>query len=111
MRERGISSGTDYGASPHQRLLNRIDWREHRKSRFGCGTRHIPTGDVENPADHVMHSERYSVSNETWEACQTAERVVAVGTTSVRTRIGCQESTGRTELFLRRGSEFKIVDQ
>ena len=39
---------------------------------------------VDNPADHVMHSERYSVSNETWEACQTAKRVVAVGTTTVR---------------------------
>ncbi len=67
---------------------------------------------VENPADHVMHSERYSVSNETWEACQTAERVVAVGTTTVRALESAARGplTGRTELFLRRGSEFKIVD-
>ena len=67
---------------------------------------------VDNPADHVMHSERYSVSNETWEACQTAKRVVAVGTTTVRALESAARGplAGRTDLFLRRGSQFKIVD-
>ena len=67
---------------------------------------------VDNPADHVMHSERYSVSNKTWEACQTAKRVVAVGTTTVRALESAARGplAGRTDLFLRRGSQFKIVD-
>jgi S-adenosylmethionine:tRNA ribosyltransferase-isomerase len=67
----------------------------------GLGTfRPIAADDVEA---HVMHAERYRVPAETLEACATASRVVAVGTTSVRalesaTRTGRLE--GSTELFL-----------
>lgn len=67
---------------------------------------------VEDPSDHVMHTEHYSVPPATWEACQAARRVVAVGTTTVRSlesasRFGL---SGRTDLFLRRGSAFEVVD-
>ncbi|MDG2111792.1 MAG: tRNA preQ1(34) S-adenosylmethionine ribosyltransferase-isomerase QueA [Actinomycetota bacterium] len=67
---------------------------------------------VDDPEQHVMHSERYSVPQATWDACRVAERVVAVGTTTVRSlesaaRFGL---SGRTELFLRRGSSFDLVD-
>ena len=67
---------------------------------------------VDDPDDHVMHSERYSVPEATWQACLAADRVVAVGTTTVRSlesaaRFGL---TGRTDLFLRRGSTFEVVD-
>ena len=67
---------------------------------------------VENPSDHVMHSESYRVSEKTWEACQTAKRVVAVGTTTVRALESAARGPleGRTDLFLRRGSKFEIVD-
>lgn len=67
---------------------------------------------VKNPADHVMHSERYNVSETTWQACQSARRVVAVGTTTVRALESAARGSlaGRTELFLRRGSQFQIVD-
>ena len=39
---------------------------------------------VENLAEHRMHSERFSVSEETASACNAAKRIVAVGTTSAR---------------------------
>jgi len=67
---------------------------------------------VDDSDDHEMHSERYEVPEATWEACQRADRVVAVGTTTVRAlesaaRFGL---SGRTDLFLQRGSTFDVVD-
>jgi S-adenosylmethionine:tRNA ribosyltransferase-isomerase len=66
-----------------------------------------------DPQRHRMHSERYRVPDATWSACARAERVVAVGTTTVRAlesvaATGRRE--GRTELFLHRGREFQVVD-
>ncbi len=63
--------------------------------------------------DHDMHSERYEVSDETWEACTNAERVVAVGTTVVRTLesvAATGELSGRTDLFIRPPYEFQVID-
>ena len=60
-----------------------------------------------------MHGERYRVPASTWEACHAAERVVAVGTTTVRALESAARSgdlEGRTELFLHRGSTFAVVD-
>ena len=67
---------------------------------------------VDDPADHIMHSESYEVDESTREACQTARRVVAIGTTTVRALESAARGTlsGRTDLFLRRGSEFEVVD-
>jgi S-adenosylmethionine:tRNA ribosyltransferase-isomerase len=68
---------------------------------------------AEDPLDHRMHSERYRVPAPTWEACQAARRVVAVGTTSVRALESAAASgrlDGRTELFLHRGAPFRVVD-
>jgi S-adenosylmethionine:tRNA ribosyltransferase-isomerase len=70
----------------------------------------IRTDDVE---DHVVHRERYTVPAATVAAVEAAERVVAVGTTVVRT-LETWAATGRTEgttdLFIRRGHEFAKVD-
>jgi len=68
---------------------------------------------VDDPADHVMHGERYTIPEETIEACERAERVVAVGTTAVRALesaaiAGTRE--GVTELFIRRGHHWRVVD-
>jgi S-adenosylmethionine:tRNA ribosyltransferase-isomerase len=62
--------------------------------------------------DHVMHGERYDVPPETMAACQRARRVVAVGTTTVRALESAAhgELSGRTELFIRPGYEFSVVD-
>jgi S-adenosylmethionine:tRNA ribosyltransferase-isomerase len=81
----------------------------------GPGTfKPIKAGQVE---DHEMHSERYFVPEATWSACQEAKkrgrRVVAVGTTSVRALESAASTgalEGRTELFIRPGHPFSVVD-
>ena len=68
---------------------------------------------AERPEDHVMHSERYSVPEPTWAACQGAERVVAVGTTTVRALESVAATghlEGRTDLFITPGYGFSVVD-
>lgn len=68
---------------------------------------------VENVADHLMHTERYSVPVATWEAVQRASRVIAVGTTSVRALESAAvrgDLAGRTDLFIRRPYPFALVD-
>ena len=63
---------------------------------------------------HEMHTERYSVPEATFEACQRATgRVVAVGTTTVRaleSAAARNELAGRTDLFIRPGFRFQVVD-
>jgi S-adenosylmethionine:tRNA ribosyltransferase-isomerase len=68
---------------------------------------------ADDPADHEMHSERYRVPPETMTACQHAERVVAVGTTTVRaleSAAATGELAGRTTLFIRRPFPWRVVD-
>jgi S-adenosylmethionine:tRNA ribosyltransferase-isomerase len=63
--------------------------------------------------EHAMHSERYSVGPATWQACQEARRVIAVGTTTLRALESAAASgalEGRTELFIRPGHHFRAVD-
>jgi len=65
------------------------------------------------PEDHVMHAERYRVPAATLEACLQAERVVAVGTTTVRaleSAAACGELEGRTSLFIHGAYRFRVVD-
>jgi S-adenosylmethionine:tRNA ribosyltransferase-isomerase len=68
---------------------------------------------TDDPLDHRMHSERYRVPAETIAACARAERVVAVGTTSVRaleSAAATGELEGRTSLFVRPGFDWQVVD-
>jgi len=68
---------------------------------------------VDDPLDHVMHSERYRVSAEVLERCRDARRVVAVGTTATRALESAATSgqlSGRTRLFIHRGYDWKVVD-
>jgi S-adenosylmethionine:tRNA ribosyltransferase-isomerase len=74
---------------------------------------------AEKVEDHVMHSERYRVPAATLAACAAAERVVAVGTTTVRAleSAALQPAPapggaleGRTDLFIRDGFDFRVVD-
>lgn len=76
---------------------------------------------VDNVEEHTMHSEYYEVSA---EAAQTVNetrknggRIIAVGTTSVRTLETCARDdgflpvkSGNTEIFIYPGYKFKIVD-
>ena len=72
---------------------------------------------TENITEHRMHSEWYSIPPATLQAIADCKarggRVVAVGTTSVRTleswaRSGCVE--GDTDIFITPGFDFKVVD-
>ncbi len=66
---------------------------------------------VDDPADHVMHAERFAVPSATLDACLAAERVVAVGTTTVRAlESAARGIEGDTHLYLRRGDPFHVVD-
>ncbi|HEX7310458.1 MAG TPA: tRNA preQ1(34) S-adenosylmethionine ribosyltransferase-isomerase QueA [Gaiellaceae bacterium] len=63
--------------------------------------------------EHELHGERYEVRPEAWERIRSAERVLAVGTTSVRvleTLARDGALAGRTALFVTPGFEFKRVD-
>lgn len=68
---------------------------------------------VENPLDHVIHSESYHVPAETLDAVKSARRVVAVGTTATRALESygaTAKASGRTDLFITRGFSFQHVD-
>lgn len=66
-----------------------------------------------DPLDHVIHSESYNVSQEVMDACATAKRVIAIGTTATRaleSAFTTGQLTGRTSLFITPGYSWKIVD-
>ena len=73
---------------------------------------------TEDLARHRMHEERYQVTEETARAVSGCKgRVVAVGTTVVRTlesatddRGDVRAGTGETDLFIAPGYEFRVVD-
>ncbi len=76
---------------------------------------------VEDVEDHTMHTEWCSVPDQTAEAVARTKRqggrIVAVGTTVVRTLETMSDGSGgvrsgetRTNLFLRPGTEFGVVD-
>jgi S-adenosylmethionine:tRNA ribosyltransferase-isomerase len=62
---------------------------------------------------HELHGERYDVRPEAWERIRAADRVLAVGTTSVRvleTLARGGPLSGRTSLFVTPGFDFRRVD-
>ena len=68
---------------------------------------------AERLEEHELHGERYEVTRGEWERIEGAERVLAVGTTTVRVletvaRTGAL--AGRTSLFVTPGFEFRRVD-
>jgi S-adenosylmethionine:tRNA ribosyltransferase-isomerase len=72
---------------------------------------------TENLAEHRMHSEWYNIPPETIQAIADCRarggRVVAVGTTSVRTLESWAQSgltSGDTQIFITPGFAFKVVD-
>lgn len=77
----------------------------------GLGTFRPVTAD--RLEDHEMHEEAYSIPPETMAAVEAAERVVAVGTTSVRaleTAAATGELAGRSRLLITPGFEWRVVD-
>jgi len=63
--------------------------------------------------EHRLHGERYAVEPAAWERIRAAPRVLAAGTTALRvleTLSRGADLTGRTELFVTPGFEFRRVD-
>jgi S-adenosylmethionine:tRNA ribosyltransferase-isomerase len=85
----------------------------------GLGTfRPVQTEDV---LEHKMHSEFYRITPETAEALNAVKaaggRIVAVGTTSVRTLESSTDASGQirpgegwTEIFIYPGYQFRAID-
>ena len=76
---------------------------------------------VQDTKDHVMHSELYEISEEAAERLNKAKaegrRIIAIGTTSVRTLESCFQKYGTfkatreaTAIFINPGYEYKAVD-
>jgi S-adenosylmethionine:tRNA ribosyltransferase-isomerase len=68
---------------------------------------------AETLGEHQLHSERYDVGEVAWARIAAAPHVTAVGTTTVRVLESLARGaplTGRTELFVTPGFEFKRVD-
>lgn len=105
-----------------QSLLDRI---QAKGVRLAYVTLHVGIGtfrpvQTETLDEHPMHEERYEISTQAADIInQTARsggRIVAVGTTSVRTLESVAKNRtvhpeqGKTRLFIRPGYEFQIVD-
>jgi S-adenosylmethionine:tRNA ribosyltransferase-isomerase len=68
---------------------------------------------AERLEEHVLHGERYTVDAAVWRRIAAADRVLAVGTTTVRvleTVARTGDLAGRTTLFVTPGFEFRRVD-
>ncbi len=71
----------------------------------------------EDPRNHIMHEESYFLDEANARLIREAKRVVAVGTTSVRTLESIYRDkgellacSGRTDIFIYPGFEFQMVD-
>jgi S-adenosylmethionine:tRNA ribosyltransferase-isomerase len=72
---------------------------------------------VEDVTQHQMHPERFSISPDAAEAMAKAQRIVAVGTTTVRVLESVQRSLGKiqasegeTNIFIYPPFQFRVVD-
>ena len=72
---------------------------------------------VDDPLEHVIHTESYRVPQATMDACMHAHdvggRVIAIGTTATRaleSAVAFGQLSGRTNLFITPGFEWKVVD-
>ena len=108
--EAGSAAAPTAGLHFTPELLARLDV-ERVTLHVGLDTfRPLTTETLE---EHELHGERYSVRPEAWERIAAAERVLAVGTTSVRVLETVARNSllhGRTSLFITPGFEFRRVD-
>ena len=108
--EAGSAAAPTAGLHFTPELLGRLDV-ERVTLHVGLDTfRPLATDTLE---EHELHGERYSVRPEAWERIEAAERVLAVGTTTVRvleTVASNKVLQGRTSLFVTPGFAFRRVD-
>jgi S-adenosylmethionine:tRNA ribosyltransferase-isomerase len=109
-REEGSAAAPTAGLHFTPELLARLDV-ERVTLHVGLDT-FRPVG-TETLAEHTIHSERYAVGPAAWDRIRAAERVLAVGTTTVRVLESLARGAplaGRTDLFITPGFEFRRVD-
>jgi S-adenosylmethionine:tRNA ribosyltransferase-isomerase len=108
--EAGSAAAPTAGLHFTPELLSRLDV-ERVTLHVGLDTFRPLT--AETLAEHELHGERYRVDPAAWARIEAADRVLAVGTTTVRVletvaRTGALE--GRTTLFVTPGFSFRRVD-
>lgn len=119
----GSSAAPTAGLHFTKELLDKIKYKGikivHITLHVGLGTFRPVV--VENIKEHVMHSEYYEISSEAahilTEVKKSGKKIVAVGTTSVRTLETVYdkynsfiECSGNTSIFIYPGYKFKAVD-
>lgn len=122
-REPGSVAAPTAGLHFTDQVLNQIRRRDVSIAEIvlhvGAGT--FKPVEVEDPAEHLMHEEYFTISTEAAATMNAARerggRIVAVGTTSVRTLESSvlpdgrfEAITGETAIFIRPGFEFRAVD-
>jgi S-adenosylmethionine:tRNA ribosyltransferase-isomerase len=109
-QEAGSAAAPTAGLHFTPELLSRLDV-ERVTLHVGLDTFRPVT--VEELDRHRLHGERYEVAPAAWERIRSAERVLAVGTTTLRvleTLARGAPLAGRTDLFVTPGFEFRRVD-
>ncbi len=109
-REAGSAAAPTAGLHFTPELLARLEF-ERVTLHVGLDTFRPVT--VRQLAEHQLHGELYEVRPEAWDRIKGAERVLAVGTTTVRvleTLARGGSPAGRTSLFVTPGFEFKRVN-
>lgn len=122
-KEQGSAAAPTAGLHFTEELLEEIKNKGVKLAfltlHVGLGTfRPVKVEDIEN---HTMHSEYYSMTEETADIINSTKksggRVIAVGTTSNRTLETIADENGRvkeqsgwTDIFIYPGYKFKIVD-
>jgi S-adenosylmethionine:tRNA ribosyltransferase-isomerase len=109
--ERGSVAAPTAGLHFTGEILERAEAAGARIARV---TLHVGLGtfqpiDREDFENHTLHFERYSVTEESWRAIESARRVVCVGTTSVRA-VESGPQAGVTNLFIYPGYQFRRVN-
>jgi len=123
-RETGSVAAPTAGLHFTSELLSRIEARGTARAEVllhvGAGT--FKPVEVEDPADHVMHEEWYSVpeaaAREIAERRAAGGHVWAVGTTTVRALESAADDSGmvragagETRIFIRPPYRFRVVDR
>ena len=123
-KENGSAAAPTAGLHFTKELLTKI---EEKGVKLVYLTLHVGLGtfrpvSVDNLEDHEMHSEFYTLSEEAATTLRNVKanghRIIAVGTTSIRTleTIGnkfngeIQADTGWTNIFIKPGYQWQIVD-
>lgn len=122
-REKGSAAAPTAGLHFTRELLDRLDRKGVQRAEVllhvGLGTfRPVSADDIR---EHRMHEEWYQVPEETArmlrQARQEGRRIIAVGTTTVRTlealveeRGGFEAHSGETDIFIYPGYSFRAID-